>query len=186
MVLITKSDCMSATDLSQTVRYICHVVDFNSKLPKDFHDTCLFSVSDQLVVGNVFSCIWLKNYKNKALRYSMTVKQYFCVEETYQPVFSTMLAICLKLNDELMCLTDSVTLNVKKCREYMQEGEWKVGVTGSRCFHNTFLKKNRPRLLTTWRNHTLSFFRKLNRISVLRLGHRNLNHIFLHYWSIPS
>ena len=36
---------------------------------------------DQLVVGIVFSCFWLKNYKNIVLRYSITNKQYFCVEE---------------------------------------------------------------------------------------------------------
>ena len=55
MGLITKSDCLSVTDLNQTVRYICHVVEVCSKLHKGFHDYCLFSVSDQLVVGLVFS-----------------------------------------------------------------------------------------------------------------------------------
>ena len=82
MGLITKSDCMTVTDLNQTVRYICHVVDGCSKLHKDFHDYCLFSVSDQLVVGVVFSCFWLNNYKNIVLRYNMTIEQYFCVEES--------------------------------------------------------------------------------------------------------
>ena len=48
----------------------------------DFHDYCLFSMSAQLVVGIVFSCFWSKNYKNIVLRYSMTFKQYFCVEES--------------------------------------------------------------------------------------------------------
>ena len=48
---------------------------------KDFHDFCLFNMFDQLVVGFVFSFFWLKNYKNIVLRYSMTNKQYFCVEE---------------------------------------------------------------------------------------------------------
>ena len=56
MGLITRSDCMTVTDLNQTIRYICHVVDLSSKLHKDFHDSCLFRVSDQLVVGIVFSC----------------------------------------------------------------------------------------------------------------------------------
>ena len=69
MGLITKSDCMSVTVLNQTVRYICHVVDVCSKLHKVFNDYCLFSVSDQLVVGIVFGCFWLKNRK----------KTYFCV-----------------------------------------------------------------------------------------------------------
>ena len=72
---------MSVTDLNQTVRYICHVVDVCSKLHKDFHDYCLFNMSDQLVIGIVFGCFLLKNYKNIVLRYSMTNKQYFCVEE---------------------------------------------------------------------------------------------------------
>ena len=64
MELISKSDCMSVTDLNQTVRYICHEVDVCSNLHKGFHDFCLSNVSDQLVVGIVFSCFRLKNYKN--------------------------------------------------------------------------------------------------------------------------
>ena len=56
MGLITKSDCMSVTDLNQTVRNICQLVDLSSKMHKDFRDSCFFSVSDQLVVGIVFSC----------------------------------------------------------------------------------------------------------------------------------
>ena len=54
MGLITKSDCMSDTDPKQTFRSIGYVVDVCSKLHKDFHDSCLWSVSDQLVVGIVF------------------------------------------------------------------------------------------------------------------------------------
>ena len=82
--LITRSDCMSVTDLNQTVRYICHVVDVCYKLHKDFHEYGLFNMSDQLVVGIVFSCFSLKNYKNLVLRYSMTIEQYSCVEVTHQ------------------------------------------------------------------------------------------------------
>ena len=63
MGLITKSDCMSLIDLNQTVRYICHVADVCSELHKDFHDKRFCSVSDQVVVGIVFSCFWLENYK---------------------------------------------------------------------------------------------------------------------------
>ena len=81
MGLITKSDCMSVTDLNHVVRRSCHVVDVCSELLKDFHDYCLFKMSEQIVVGIVFSCSWLKNYKNILLRYSMTSKQYFCVRE---------------------------------------------------------------------------------------------------------
>ena len=82
MSLITKSNCMSVTDLNHALRLLCRVVDVCSKLLKDFHDYCLFNMSDQIVVGIVFSCFWLKNYKNIVWRYSMTSKQYFCVEES--------------------------------------------------------------------------------------------------------
>ena len=43
--------------------------------------TILFNMSDQIFVGIVFSCFWLKNCKNIVLRYSMVRKQYFGVEE---------------------------------------------------------------------------------------------------------
>ena len=56
MGLIIKSDCMSATDLNHAVRHLCHVVDVCSKLHEDFHDYCLFNMSNQLVMGIVFSC----------------------------------------------------------------------------------------------------------------------------------
>ena len=75
MGLITRSDCKSVTDLNHAVRHLCHVVDVYSKLLKVFDDYCLFSMSDQLVLGIAFSCFWLKNYKNIVLRYSMTSKQ---------------------------------------------------------------------------------------------------------------
>ena len=81
MDLITKRGCMSVTDLNHEVRHLCHVVDVCSKLLKDCHDYCLFNMSDQLVVGIVFSCFWLNNYKNIVLRYSMTSKHYFRVGE---------------------------------------------------------------------------------------------------------
>ena len=74
---------MNVNDVNQTFRQKLHVVYvFFSKLLKDFHDYCLFEVSDHLVVGIVFSSFWLKNDKNIVLRYSMTNKQYFCVEES--------------------------------------------------------------------------------------------------------
>ena len=56
MSLITKSDSMSVTELNHAVGHLCHVVDVYSKLLKDFNDYSLFNVSDQLVVGLVFSC----------------------------------------------------------------------------------------------------------------------------------
>ena len=64
MGLITKSDFMSATDLNHAGRHLCHVVDVCSKLLKVFHDYFLLNMSDQIVVGIVFSCFRLKNYKN--------------------------------------------------------------------------------------------------------------------------
>ena len=77
-----QSHCMSATDLNHAVRHLCHVVDVCSKLLKDFHDYCLFNMSHQKFAGIAFSSFWLRNYKNIVLRYSMTSKQYFCVEES--------------------------------------------------------------------------------------------------------
>ena len=56
MGLITKSDCMSFTDLNQTLRYLCHVVDVCSKMQKEFHDYCFVNMSNQLVVGIEFGC----------------------------------------------------------------------------------------------------------------------------------
>ena len=56
MGFITKTVCMCLTDLNQSFTYIGYVIDGCSKLPKDFHDYCLCSVSDQLVVGIVSSC----------------------------------------------------------------------------------------------------------------------------------
>ena len=81
MDLVTKNGSMSVTDLNHAVRHLCHIADVCSKVLKDFHDYCLFNMSDQVVVGIVFSCFWFKNYENIVLRYSMTSKQYFCVRE---------------------------------------------------------------------------------------------------------
>ena len=55
--------------------------------------------------------------------------------------FFTLIAICLKLIDEFMCLTASLHLNVKQGREHMQEGERKVEATGSTRFHITLWNK---------------------------------------------
>ena len=84
MGLITKSDCMSVIDLNHAVRHLCHVVDVCSKLLPNFLDYCLFNMSDQIVLGFVFSYFSLKNYKNIVLRYSMTSKQYYCVRELHK------------------------------------------------------------------------------------------------------
>ena len=42
MSLISKSDCMSVTDLNHAVGHLCHVVDVCSKLHKGFCDYCFF------------------------------------------------------------------------------------------------------------------------------------------------
>ena len=55
MPLITKGDCMSVTDLNQRVRHLGQVVEVFPILPDDFHENCLFNMSDQLVVKIVFS-----------------------------------------------------------------------------------------------------------------------------------
>ena len=81
MGLITKSDCMSVTDINHAVRHLCHVVGVCSKLLKDFHEYCLFNMSDQIFVRIASSCFWLKSYKNIVLRYRMVRKQNFCLEE---------------------------------------------------------------------------------------------------------
>ena len=47
---------MSVTGLNHAVRHLCHVVDVCSKLLQDFHDYCLFNMSDKIVVGIVSSC----------------------------------------------------------------------------------------------------------------------------------
>ena len=52
MSLISRSACMSVTDLNHAVGHLCHVVDVCSKLHKDFFDYCFFSVSDQLVASD--------------------------------------------------------------------------------------------------------------------------------------
>ena len=57
--LITKSDCMSATDLIHAVRHLCHVAEVCFELHKDFNDYCLFNMSNHLVVGIAFSRFWL-------------------------------------------------------------------------------------------------------------------------------
>ena len=73
---------MNVADLDHIVRHVCHVVDVFSKLLRDFDDYCLSNMSDTSVVGIVFRCFLLENYKNIFLPYSIAIKQYFCVEES--------------------------------------------------------------------------------------------------------
>ena len=59
----------------------------------------------------------------------------------YQPILFTLIAICLTLHDEIMCLAASPNLNTKNCREDMQEGGKKVEATGSTRYHITLWNK---------------------------------------------
>ena len=61
--------------------------------------------------------------------------------EAISIIFFTLVALCMKLNDEFMCLTDSPISNAKLWRQYMQEGRQKVEATGSWRYHNTLWKK---------------------------------------------
>ena len=72
MGLITKSECMRDTDLNHAVEQLCHVVVVCSNLLKDFHDYFPFNMSDQKVVGIIFSCVSLTNYKNIDLQFCAT------------------------------------------------------------------------------------------------------------------
>ena len=69
MSLISKSDCMSVTDLNHAVGQLPQVVDVCYKLQKFFLWLMFFHR-----VWSI-SCLWLKNYKNVILSYSMTIKQ---------------------------------------------------------------------------------------------------------------
>ena len=51
--------------------------------------------------------------------------------------FFILVAICLNAKDELMCLTFSVNLNGKSCRQYMQEGRRKIEATGPTRYRST-------------------------------------------------
>ena len=75
---------MNVREFNHSTRHIWHAVYVFSKILKDFHEYRLINVSNQLVVGIDFSCFWLKNYENEVLRYGMTIKQYFCVEESFE------------------------------------------------------------------------------------------------------
>ena len=61
--------------------------------------------------------------------------------EAISTIFLNLVAICLKLNDELKCFTASLSLNAKYCRVYMQDGGQKVEATVSTRFHNTLWNK---------------------------------------------
>ena len=40
---ITKSDCMSVTDLNHAIGLLCHVVDVCSELQKNFYEYCFLA-----------------------------------------------------------------------------------------------------------------------------------------------
>ena len=67
----------------------------------------------------------------------MEIKDY----EAISTNFFTLVEICLRLNDEIMCPTALFNLNAKKSRVYVQEGGQKVEATGSTRFHKTWWNK---------------------------------------------
>ena len=58
-----------------------------------------------------------KKIQNKSL--SLKIKEHEAISTSN---FLFFVATSLKLNDELMCLTYSLILIVKQCREFMQNG----------------------------------------------------------------
>ena len=66
------------------VGHRCHTQSwhFSSDFLNVFHDYSHLNKCNQLVVGIVLSCCWLKNYKNLFLHYSMTIRQYVCGKES--------------------------------------------------------------------------------------------------------
>ena len=72
---------MSVTDLNQTVRLMCHIVDVCSKLHNNFLDYCLFNRSDPLDVGIVF-LLPVEKLQKQTFALQHDIKQYFCVEES--------------------------------------------------------------------------------------------------------
>ena len=50
MSLITRSDCVTVTNLNHTVRHIRYVVNVCCNLLRDFNDYCLFNMFDQIAV----------------------------------------------------------------------------------------------------------------------------------------
>ena len=50
-------------------------------MQRDFNEYCLLNMSNQFLVGIVFSCFLSKTTKT-VLHYKMTNRQYFCVEES--------------------------------------------------------------------------------------------------------
>ena len=78
----------------------------------------------------------VQNGSNRSL--SWKIKEHEAISAS---IFFTLVAICFKLNDELMCLTASPNWNVKQRGECMQEGQRKIEATGSSLFHFTLRNK---------------------------------------------
>ena len=100
-----------------------------SKMLKDFHDFCLFNTTDQLAVGIVFCCFWLKNYENRVLRYSMTIKQYLCVEESLKKqkmvsMLSNGVCMTVSYHNKFVKLIDKLCFQVFFGPVYANYGVW--------------------------------------------------------------
>ena len=102
----------------------------------------------------------------------------------------TLVAICIKLKDELLCLTESPNLNTKKWRECMQEVGWKL----SNPISTRWLAHPNPNsLLLQYRsipclNTLVGSGHYLITLLKYRLFHYivELYPTFLHCWAIPN
>ena len=86
-----------------------------------------------------------------------------------------------------MCLTASLNLNAKYCRDNMQEGGRNVEATGSTRYHITLWNKigsDRTSWYIDGLIHSV-FAGSPTLISIWRLGHPNPNSLLLHYRCIP-
>ena len=83
--------------------------------------------------------VWVQRSIQKDWNRSLSLK--INKNEAISFIFFYLVALCLKLIDEIMCFTASLNLNVKYCQEYRQKCGQKVETTGSTRFQNTLWKK---------------------------------------------
>ena len=83
MSWIKKTDWLSVRNVTHTIRHIRHKLHLSfSKLPFKNRKYCLSNKSDGLAVGKILSSFWWNNYEKAVLRYSLTIRQYFCGEDS--------------------------------------------------------------------------------------------------------
>ena len=117
---------------------VCTTVRYHTKTCKRWQINCVFRPS----VG-LSTQIMEFEYKQAYTRIETGVLVWKSkIMKPYQSIFFTLVAICLKLNDEIMCLTASPKLIVKQCQDYMQKGGRKVETAGSTRYHITIWNKS--------------------------------------------